>query len=280
MLIDKPAGWTSHDVVAVVRRNLRLRAVGHAGTLDPFATGLLVVMVGRATRLARFAEAAEKEYHAVIRFGAATDTDDATGRVIKQTDPPRWPDRASIEAVLPAFTGALRQRPPAYSAKHVAGERSHRLARAGKAVELQEVTVQVHALAAERWEPPDLHVRAVVGKGTYLRALARDVGEALGVPAHCAELRRERVGSFRVADAVAPEAADVTRLRPPLAMVPDLPRLTLDAASERDVGFGRRIAREGGEGPVALVGAAGTLVAVAEADGDWWQPVVVLEPAG
>jgi tRNA pseudouridine55 synthase len=237
-------------------------------------------MVGRATRLARFAEAAEKEYRAVVRFGAAMDTDDATGRVVAEAVPEAWPDRTTIDATLARFTGELRQRPPAYSAKHVAGERSHRLARAGRAVELPEVTVRVHALSCERWEPPELHLRAVVGKGTYLRALARDIGEALGVPAHCAELRRERVGSFRVADAIAPEAAGVAALRAPLAMVPELPRVPLDAGAERDVGFGRSIARDSGETTVALVGAAGTLVAIAEADGDRWQPVVVLEPAG
>jgi tRNA pseudouridine55 synthase len=267
-------------VVAVVRRQLGLRAVGHAGTLDPFATGLLVVLVGRATRLARFAEAAHKVYDAEVRFGIGTDTDDGTGAVIAEQEPATWPTRAEMDAQLAGFVGPLWQRPPAYSAKHVAGRRSHQLARQGVAVELPEVRVQVHALDCLEWAPPRLRLRATVGKGTYLRALARDLGATIGLPAHCSALRREAIGSFRVADAIGPQEVTRDAVRSPLAMVPDLSRLLLDDAARRDVGFGRSIARrDGGAEEVALVAADGSLVAVAEARGERWQPVVVLEPA-
>jgi tRNA pseudouridine55 synthase len=267
-------------VVAVVRRQLGLRAVGHAGTLDPFATGLLVVLVGRATRLARFAEAARKQYAAEVRFGVATDTDDSTGSVIADREPTRWPTVGEMEAVLSRFVGRHPQRPPAYSAKHVAGRRSHQLAREGRPVELPAVMVDVHAITNTAWTPPVLRLQATVGKGTYLRALARDIGEAIGVPAHCSALRREAVGSFKVTEAIAPDEVRPGAVRSALAMVPDLMRVPLDAAARRDVGFGRSIAREdGSEQSVALVGSDGALVAVAEARGERWQPVVVLEPA-
>ncbi|HPF62521.1 MAG TPA: tRNA pseudouridine(55) synthase TruB [Gemmatimonadales bacterium] len=279
--MDKPIGWTSHDVVAVVRRRLGVRAVGHAGTLDPFATGLLVVLVGRATRLARFVEATAKAYDAVIRFGAATDTDDATGTVVRTLAPDTWPDVAAIDGALAARCGVRPQRPPAYSAKHVAGRRSHALARAGIAVELLPVAVQVHELARRGWDPPDLAVHAVVGKGTYLRAIARDLGEDLGIPAHCAELRRTRVGPFSVEAAASPESVEPDHLLPPAAMVAHLEQVTVSDTEVRELGFGRSIGRQAdGEGPAALVAVDGRLVAVAEAaDGSRWQPVVVLEPA-
>lgn len=264
----------------MVRRRLGLRAVGHSGTLDPFATGLLVVMVGRATRLARFAEAARKRYRATVRFGTATDTDDGTGAVIAEATPEAWPSREALDAVLRRFTGAIRQRPPAYSAKHVAGERSHRLARRGEDVTLPEAEVMVHELRATRWEPPELDIEATVGKGTYLRALARDIGMALDVPAHCAALRREGVGSFDVTDAIAPDAVTPAHVRSALAMVPDLPRIAVDEAGRRELSFGRSIPRTSDESGFAALAHGETLLAVGEPREDGrWHPVVVLEPA-
>lgn len=254
--------------------------MGHAGTLDPFATGLLVVLVGRATRLARFIESTAKCYDAVVRFGMATDTDDATGRPVREEVPERWPDDAAIDAALASLTGPIAQRPPAYSAKHVAGERSHRLARGGVMVDLPPVPVTVHSLRRVRWQPPDLVLDATVGKGTYLRAIARDLGERLDVPAHCAALRRRTVGPFDVTEAIAP--TDVTRdaLRPAAAMVGHLAREAVDAAGVRELGFGRPVPRTAAAaGPAALVADDGRLVAIGEAAGDLWRPVVVLEPA-
>jgi tRNA pseudouridine55 synthase len=266
--------------VAVVRRQLGTRAVGHAGTLDPFATGLLVVLVGRATRLARFVESESKRYEARFRFGSATDTDDGTGNVIASQPSGAWPSEAELDAALQRLTGLQEQRPPAYSAKHVAGRRSHELARAGVAVELPPVPVMVHALTRRGWEPPDLVVDAVVGKGTYVRALARDLGELVHVPAHCATLRRTSIGPFDVRDAVPPTEAQPQRVLTPAAMVSHLPHQLLDAAAVREVGFGRQVPRlVEADGPAALVADDGRLVAVATALEDRWQPVVVLEPA-
>jgi tRNA pseudouridine55 synthase len=266
--------------VAVVRRQLGTRAVGHAGTLDPFATGLLVLLLGRATRLARFVEAASKRYDAVFRFGAATDTDDGTGTVIGRQVAGPWPSDPEIDAALRRLTGTIDQRPPAYSAKHVGGQRSHRLARAGVAVELKTVPVTVHALTRRSWQPPDLAVEAEVGKGTYLRAIARDLGELLGIPAHCAALRRTAIGPFQVAQAMAPTDVTAAAVWSPAAMVAHLPREHLDAAAVREVGFGRQVVRHlDATGPAALLAEDGRLVAMAVADGECWQPVVVLEPA-
>ncbi|MDX2261468.1 MAG: tRNA pseudouridine(55) synthase TruB [Gemmatimonadales bacterium] len=280
MLIDKPVGWTSHDVVAVVRRQLGLRSVGHAGTLDPFATGLLVVLVGRATRLARFVEAEQKVYQTTVEFGVATDTDDATGTVTAQLVPQAWPTLQQLAHAASQLVGVQQQRPPAYSAKHVNGKRAYAMARAGEVVELPPVEVMVHALTLQDWSPPHLQLMATVGRGTYIRALARDLGTLVGLPAHCHALRRTAIGPFAVADAVAPEAVTAAVLRSPADMVGSLPRLTVTADERRDIGFGRAIAqREAGTGHVALLDTEGALLAVAVAHEGRWQPEVVLEPA-
>lgn len=267
-------------MVAVVRRQLGTRAVGHAGTLDPFATGLLVVLVGRATRLARFVESEAKDYEAVIRFGTATDTDDGTGAVVAEAQPASWPARDKVTAALGAMRGTQAQRPPAYSAKHVGGARSYALARAGRAVELAPVPVTIHEAAVLDWTPPNCSIAARVGKGTYLRAMARDLGEALGIPAHCAALRRTAIGQFRVEEAIAPADVSAEALRSPAEMVRHLPQVVLDGAGCKEVGFGRAVPRDGDtQGPAALLAGDGRLVAIAEAGEHGWQPVVVLEPA-
>ena len=169
---------TSHDVVAAVRRRFKIKAVGHTGTLDPFATGLLVVVVGGATRLARFVEAERKTYLATARLGFATTTDDATGEAIGEAWAAEWPDRARVEAALERFVGRIEQRPPAYSAKKVAGVRSYALARQGRAVELKSAAVSIDRVAVVDYAPPVVSWRATVGPGTYLRAMAREIGRA------------------------------------------------------------------------------------------------------
>ena len=280
MLVDKPCGWTSHDVVAVVRKRLGVRGVGHAGTLDPFATGLLVVLVGRATRLAQFVAGLRKRYRATVRFGTATDTDDSTGRVTQSHAVGRWPARAEIDRAVASFVGGYRQRPPAYSAKHVAGKRSHALARQGRAVDLAPVPVAVDDIAVLEWTPPDLTIEATVGKGTYLRALARDVGERVGMPAHCAALRREAIGPWTVAAARHPGEVTAADLLPPAAMLPDLSREVIGDAERRDVAFGRTISqREHSDATGALLASDGHLVAVARGRAGQWHPLVVLEAA-
>lgn len=286
--MDKPAGITSHDVVAAVRRAAGTRRVGHAGTLDPFATGLLVVAVGPVTRLLPWIEGEPKVYEATIRLGAATDTDDATGVVIR-TAPVPPPEALAADAASPlrramaTLTGDLRQVPPAYSAKHVDGARAHALARRGIEVQLPPVPVRV-----QQWEwlgvdGPDLHVRVRCGAGTYVRALARDLGEALGTVAHCAALRRIQSGPLRVEQAVPFErltpgavAAGSVQLASPLVALGDLAHEPVDGDQLARLRQGRpvRATRPGGRGAMLF---GGEVVAVGERlDGDWWQPRVVL----
>jgi tRNA pseudouridine55 synthase len=183
VLVDKPAGLTSHDVVQRVRRALKTRAAGHTGTLDPFATGLLVVLVGRATRLARFVEAQAKTYLATARLGVATDTDDATGAALGEPADVSALTEAEVRAALGGLVGPQRQRPPRYSAKHVGGERSYRLARRGEGVDPAETDVTVHRIEVVSFTPPGVAFRVTASAGTYVRALARDLGERADVGA-------------------------------------------------------------------------------------------------
>jgi tRNA pseudouridine55 synthase len=279
VLVDKPAGLTSHDVVQRVRRALGTRAAGHTGTLDPFATGLLVVLVGRATRLARFVEAQPKTYLATARLGVATDTDDLTGAPLGPAAEVGNVGEAAVREALAGFLGEHRQRPPRYSARRVAGERSYRLARRGIAAEAPpETPVTVHHLELVTYAPPDLVFRATVSAGTYVRALARDLGARLGVGAHLTALRRERIGPLRVEDAVPSDRVDAAALRPPGAALGHLPALELDEPARIAVGHGRPLpAGARAAGDVALVH-HGELVAVARVEDGWLRPSVVLGP--
>jgi tRNA pseudouridine55 synthase len=276
-----PNGPTSHDVVDTVRRAVGTDRVGHLGTLDPFAAGLLVIVVGRATRLAPFAAGWDKAYDGVIRLGTTTATDDATGAPVATSEAWRGTDRARVEQTLARFRGVYDQRPPAYSAVKVAGERAYRRARRGETLVLRPRPVEVTELELGSFAPPDVGFRATVSGGTYLRSLARDVGEALGCGAHLATLTRTRVGPFRLADAVAPDGVTPDALRDPAELVRDLPRCELDEQGRAAVIHGRPVpAGDGtrGLGTVALFW-NGQLVAVAERVGDVLKPrVVVLEP--
>jgi tRNA pseudouridine55 synthase len=275
--VDKPAGITSHDVVARVRRTLRIRPVGHSGTLDPFATGLVIVVAGKATRLVRFLDPLRKSYRATARLGVRTDTEDATGRVVGRVETAAWPGLQEVEAAIAGLTGTIEQVPPAFSAKRVGGRRSHDLARRGQAVELRPVTVVVDRLAVLRYEPPDLEFEAQVASGTYIRSLARDLGELLGVGAHLTALRREAIGSFRVADAVPLDAVGpATALLSPSALLKHIPAVEVDAAEAEDVAHGRAVRRPGASG-VARLERGGSLLAVGEGRVEGWQPIVVLE---
>jgi tRNA pseudouridine55 synthase len=219
LLIDKPAGVTSHDVVADVRRILHLRRVGHTGTLDPFATGLLIILLGGATRIAQFLSGLEKEYEAVIRLGYATDTGDATGKPLPANEADsgstrkafgKW-GREEIEAALASLRGDLDQVPPMYSAKKQGGRKLYELARRGEEVERKPVKICVHKFEAISRKGELLHdnldgtfdfqARVSCSAGTYVRTLAEDFGKRLGVGAHLAELRRTRVGDFPVEQA-------------------------------------------------------------------------------
>lgn len=272
LIIDKPAGMTSHDVVARVRRITAHRRVGHTGTLDPFATGVLVVLVGRATRLAQFLSGAEKEYQAVIRLGFATDTGDRTGQ--------RMPDAADqshakaqstlsfrkeeIERALASLRGAIEQTPPMYSAKKIAGRKLYELARRGEEVERPAVRVNISAFEPITPETllvenddgaKDLNARVVCSAGTYIRTLAEDFGKGLGVGAHVAELRRTRAGQFKIEDAVtldrlaeAVESGSLEQiLISPDAAVSFLPALQLESDLARRVVNGIDVQIEDGE---------------------------------
>lgn len=279
--MDKPAGPTSHDVVAAVRRATGVRRVGHAGTLDPFATGLLTVLVGRATRLAPYLTGLPKEYTGVLRLGIRTDTDDSQGNPVARSEAWRDLPDSELDAAMRGLTGEQLQEPPRFSAKKVAGVPAHRRVRRGETVELAPHRVVVERFA--RTGPrtgPDVPFAARVGSGTYVRALARDLGARLGCGAHLIALRRTAVGPFRVDDAVPMAALSVhTPLRPPADAVPHLPGIPLDAGAREAVRHGRRVPAAGDdEGPAALL-ADGTLVAVAERDGPAWHPRVVLEDA-
>lgn len=198
LLVDKPAGVTSHDVVQLVRRAYGERSIGHLGTLDPFATGLLVLLIGHSTRLATFIDTEPKVYRATIRFGAETDTDDCTGTLIREAAPPV---SAAIHQAIPSLTGKISQVPPAFSAKSVDGVRAYDAARRGEALDLQPADVEVIGwdIVAER--EAEIDVTITCGTGTYIRALARDLGRITDSAAHLTALRRLRSGPFDVADA-------------------------------------------------------------------------------
>ncbi len=198
LLADKPAGVTSHDVVLTARRSLGERRIGHAGTLDPFATGLLVLLLGRATRLLPYISGEPKEYLALIRFGSETDTDDIEGTVTRTAPPP---SETTVREAIPLLTGEIEQVPPAYSAKRVAGRRAYAAARAGDTVVLAPVRVRVDAWRVVAWLADAMEVAITCGGGTYVRALARDLGRLAGSAAHLAALRRTRSGPFRATDA-------------------------------------------------------------------------------
>ncbi len=234
LAIDKPAGWTSHDVVARVRSLSGIRRVGHAGTLDPFATGLLIVGVGRATRLIQYVQNTAKTYETTLRLGAETDTHDTEGTVTSTADINAWPSRDAVVAVLAGFTGEIDQIPPAHSAVHVDGKRAYERARAGEAFDLPTRAVTIHELAIAHYTPPDLGLRVRCSTGTYIRSLARDIGRALGTYAYCEVLRRTASGSFEVSDAV--ELDQLTRdnfreLWPALARPPDAAVMEFDPIS-------------------------------------------------
>lgn len=286
LLVDKPAGPTSHDIVAVVRRALGVRRIGHAGTLDPFATGLLVLLVGRATRLLPYIDAEPKEYEATVRFGAETDTDDVTGSIVRSAP---LPTRDAVESAIAALTGDILQLPPAYSAKKVGGRRSYAAAREGKMIALTAVPVSVYRWVVRGWREGEMDVTITCGTGTYVRSLARDAGRLAGSAAHLTSLRRLRSGPFTVAEAFTLDAVKRGEARPLPALdaVRSLPMERLSDAALSLVTTGRSVEATVPGPRAALVDAAGTLVAIAEREGDGagegaaarWHPRVVLHDA-
>lgn len=277
--IDKPAGMTSHDVVARVRRLAGQKRVGHAGTLDPAATGVLVVALGAATRLIEYVQDQTlKGYLAVVRLGQTTSTDDAEGQPLEARPLPPL-DPAALEAALAPLRGSIQQVPPMYSALHHQGQRLYDLARAGVTLDLPARPVRIERLELRAWQPPDLTLEVLCGKGTYIRSLARDLGAALGCGGHLRALRRTLVGTFRVEDAtpldgLAPEAA----LLPPELAVADWPRADLDEAAARRVCNGLALRLDGLDGPRARAhGPDGRLLALLGRADTLWRPEKVFD---
>jgi tRNA pseudouridine55 synthase len=246
LVVDKPAGPTSHDVVAVVRRTLDVDRVGHTGTLDPLATGVLPLVLGRATRLATFMSDAEKEYVARVRFGAATASYDAEGL---ETSAPREgravpADAREIAAVLPRFSGSYRQQPPQYSAKKIAGTPAYKLARRNAPVAIAPVEVSVHALELLAYADGAADVRIVCSSGFYVRSFAHDLGQAIGCGAHLETLRRTRAGTFTLRDAVALDRVIAndqqvrSRVVPLERLLPDMPEAHLTEPGVRRASHG------------------------------------------
>jgi tRNA pseudouridine55 synthase len=279
LLVDKPDGVTSHDVVLAARRATGEKRIGHAGTLDPFATGLLVLLLGRATRLLPYMDGEPKVYRATIRFGAETDTEDLLGTVVR-TGP--LPDESTVRAALPSLTGAIEQMPPMYSAKRVEGRRAYEAARAGETVALAPVAIRVHAWEVLEWRGEEMEVRVTCGGGTYVRSLARDLGRMVGSAAHLTRLRRERSGPFDVRDANTIEDLREKRVRvlPPRQAVASLPAERLEDWAVRLVVRGIDVeARVEGRYAALVAEPSEALVAVAERRGDRWQPRVVMREA-
>jgi len=276
LIVDKPIGPTSHDVVDRVRKLCGLRRVGHTGTLDPLASGVLVLCLGRATRLAEYLTGHGKRYLAGVRLGIETDTYDAGGEITERR--PVESDRTSIEAALARFRGRILQRPPAYSAIRHLGRRAHRLAREGRTVELEPRPVEFSRLELKQCDPPDLVLDIQCSSGTYIRSLAHDLGALLGCGAHLSSLRRTACGPFDEAQAVPLEAleqdADWRRhLLPVEAGLVDWPALEVDEAEAHLLRTGRVVPFRDGARPLTgdhrlyrAVAKPGGLVAVVVPD--------------
>ncbi len=294
LVVAKPIGPTSHDIVGLVRRLAATRRVGHGGTLDPFASGVLPVFLGKATRLVEYHLGDRKRYRATVCFGAASTTDDLEGALTPAAGPP--PTQDALEAALDAFRGEIEQRPPAYSAIKVAGRRAYAMARAGQAVELAPRHVTIHAIDLVAWDAatpgePVAILDVECSAGTYIRSLARDLGEALGNAAYLGALARTASGPFTAAEAIAlddvraaaavgPEALAATLL--PVDAGLDLPSVTVPNAALVAIGRGQPIGVPAGAGalpedrPLRLLDEAGRLVAIARLDGTRLAPDKVL----
>lgn len=288
MIVDKPAGMSSHDVVGKVRRIAHTRRVGHAGTLDPMATGVLVLGVERATRLLNHLVLTDKTYLGTIRLGAATSTDDAVGEVVSRADASRL-DRGVVVSAMAGLTGPILQRPSSVSAIKVAGQRAYARVRAGEEVELaaRPVTVSQFSLLAEPRSVDgycDLDVLVDCSSGTYIRALARDLGASLGVGGHLTALRRTRVGPFTLDGALSLDelaALDDPIVLPlPVAIAAAMPVRGLTADQARELSYGRSIPAAGIDGTYGGIGPSGEAVALLVETAGLARPVLGFTPAG
>lgn len=285
LVIDKPGGWTSHDVVARVRGLTRIRQIGHAGTLDPMATGVLVLCVGKATRLLEYLTGQPKTYQAAVTLGVATDTHDAEGEVTAVCPVPELA-ADDLQEALAHFRGDIMQIPPAYSAIKRDGVASYKRARRGEAVQLEPRPVTFYELEPLAFDGATLQLAATCSAGTYIRSLAHDLGAALGCGAHLSALRRTSVGRFTLEqsttlDALAAAAGQWTQLLlPPDSAVAHLPAVTLAPSSAVQLLHGRSVPAQAGatEGPARAYDVAGNLLAIIgyRPDQQAWKPLKVL----
>ena len=275
LVIDKPAGMTSHDVVAQLRKRLGTKQVGHAGTLDPMATGVLVVGMNNATKFLQYIVTGKKRYNAIIRLGISTVTDDKEGEVVAVKDWRAISD-SDIESAIDKFRGTILQVPSSVSAKKIAGERAYDLVREGKEVELAAKEVTIHelkVLAIHRNEHLDIEIDVACSAGTYIRSIARDLGAALGVGGHLIELRRTEVAPFELNEAGEIGSAEVLPLRDAIAKVLPIRELGFDEVAE--LRFGRRIDKSNQEGVVVGIAPDGEVAAILENREGRAQPVGV-----
>ena len=279
-MIDKPADWTSHDVVAKLRGLLKTRRIGHTGTLDPFATGVLVMCVNRATRLVQYLTAEDKEYVATMRLGFATDTGDLTGTQVGEAVDASHITAADIEAVLPRFRGVIQQTPPMYSAKKIDGQKLYELARRGETVERAAVTLEIKELEVLSGAASEFTLRVVCSSGTYIRTLAEDIGHALGVGAHLTALRRTRAGTHTLEQAhtlVALAEMDAMPQLIPMRTALNFPELVVGNDERAALFNGKVLHREAAATFAQCVDQTGELIAIVEylAEKKGWQPRVV-----
>ncbi|HUF40058.1 MAG TPA: tRNA pseudouridine(55) synthase TruB [Anaerolineales bacterium] len=279
LVVDKPVGLTSHDVVQIIRKGTGIRRAGHTGTLDPRASGVLVVLVGPAVRLSEYVSASDKRYQATIRLGQSTSTYDSEGEVSGAPVDVSKLSEEAFEDLLQGFIGEIQQTPPAYSAVKVKGKKAYERARNGEEVELEPRTINVYSLELLEWSPPETVIDVFCSSGTYVRSLANDLGENLGVGAHLVGLRRTKSGRFTLRDAVS-----LRRLRESFAtgewsqfLIPasealgDWPAVELAADEVDQIRHGHRVpAAEGSQGWARAITEQGDLVALIEyADGEW-----------
>jgi tRNA pseudouridine55 synthase len=282
LVVDKPVGLTSHDVVQIVRKGTNIRRAGHTGTLDPRASGVLVILVGPAVRLSEYVSASDKRYQAVLRLGATTDTYDADGRILSTASVDQLTE-TQFEDSLETFVGEIEQVPPPYSAVKIKGRKAYEMAREGEEVDLAPRRIKVYSLELLEWAPPEAVIDVYCSSGTYVRSLAHDLGEKLGVGAHLIGLRRTKSGRFTLRDAV-----PLRRLRdsfeegnwyqfliPAAEALSDWPAIELDQDQVDAIRHGHRIpAEEGAPQMVRGVSEQGELVALLEYVGESheWQP--------
>lgn len=283
LVVDKPIGLTSHDVVQVIRRGTGIRRAGHTGTLDPRASGVLVVLVGPAVRLSEYVSASDKRYQATLRLGSSTDTYDADGTVTSPTVAVDNITEELFETTLQTFVGSIEQVPPPYSAVKVKGRKAYEMAREGEEVDLAPRTINVYSLDVLEWASPEVVIDVYCSSGTYVRSLANDLGQQLGCGAHLIGLRRTKSGRFTLRDAVplrrlqeAFDAGDWYRyLIPAAEALADWPMVELDGDQVELVRHGHRVpAAAGSQGWARGVSQQGDLVALLEVDPELneWQP--------